>query len=295
MNNLHTLNRKLDAMLIMIIAGLILGIALSYNYYQSRRTTNIENSDYASDLLAYNLPSEAAKILEENIRRQPLSENGLKMRKALAEICMNELNDYDKALAHLVFINHFAKNTEVASGTEAKINYCLTRLGRVYDAERRNMMNEGINPITNTIGSDTVVQLGNKQAISIAELKLRLARMGIEPKAMTKETVNKVLTEMTHELLLSRAANRENLKQDPDVISTIKMFENNVLMGAYLQKFVFKDVKGNDNEKRMQLLADEITKLSAKEELKINNDVLEKSFGFTSSNTSVNSPSKSNQ
>ena len=108
MNNLHTLNRKLDAMLIMVIAVLILGLALSYNYYQSRRTTNTENSEYAADLLAYSLPSEAAKVLEENIRRQPLSQKGLKMRKALAEICMNELNDYDKALAQLVFINHFA-------------------------------------------------------------------------------------------------------------------------------------------------------------------------------------------
>ena len=32
----------------------------------------------------------------------------------------------------------------------------------------------------------------------------------------------------------------------------------------------------------MQLLADEITKLSAKEELKINSDVLDKAFGFAS-------------
>ena len=151
MNNLHTLNRKLDAMLIMVIAVLILGLALSYNYYQSRRTTETENSEYAADLLAYSLPSEAAHILEENIRRQPLSEKGLKMRKALAEICMNELNDYEKALAQLVFIKDFAKNTEIASGTEEKIKYCLNRLGRVYDAERRNMMDKGINPIQNTI------------------------------------------------------------------------------------------------------------------------------------------------
>lgn len=292
MNNLHTLNRKIDAMLIMVIAGLILGLALSYNYYQSRRTNNTENSEYAADLLAYSLPSEAAKVLEENIRRQPLSQKGLKMRKALAEICMNELNDYDKALAQLVFINHFAKGTEVASGTEDKIKYCLTRLGRVYDAERRNMMNEGENPIVNTIGSDTVVQLGNKQAISVEELKLRLAKVGIGSKDLTKETVNKVLNQMTQELLLSRAANRENLKQDPDVIATLKMLENNVLMSNYLQKFVIKDEK--DNDKRMQLLADEITKLSAKEELKINNEVVDKYFGFASQSTALDSTPKSN-
>ena len=294
MNNLHTLNRKLDAMLIMVIAVLILGLALSYNYYQSRKTTYTENSEFAADLLAYSLPSEAAKVLEENIRRQPLSEKGLKMRKALAEICMNELNDYDKALAQLVFINHFAKDSEIASGTDNQIKYCLNRLGRVYDAERRNMMNEGVNPITNTVGSETVVQLGNKQGISLDELKLRLATMGIASKDMTKETVNNVLHQMTQELLLSRAANRENLKQDPEVIAMLKKLENNVLMSVYLQKYVLKDVKDNDNNKRMQILADEITKLSAKEELKINNEVVDKAFGFTSQSTSTDSNTKSN-
>ena len=294
MNNLHTLNRKLDAMLIMVIAVLILGLALSYNYYQSRKTTYTENSEYAADLLAYSLPSEAAKILEDNIRRQPLSEKGLKMRKALAEICMNELNDYDKALAQLVFINHFAKDSAIASGIEDQIKYCLNRLGRVYDAERRNMMNDGINPIVNSVGSETVVQLGNKQGISLDELKLRLATIGISPKDMTKETVNNVLLQMTHELLLSRAANRENLKQDPEVIAKLKNVENNVLMSFYLQKYVLKDVKDNDNNKRMQLLADEITKLSAKEELKINNDVVDKAFGFVSQSTPTDSNTKSN-
>ena len=289
MHNIRSLNRKLDAMLIMVIAGLILGIALSYNYYQSRKTTYTENSEYAADLLAYSLPSEAARVLEENIRRQPLSEKGLKMRKALAEICMNELNDYDKALGQLLYIKRFAPNSEIASGTDEKINYCLTRLGRVYDAERRNMLKDGINPIVNTVASDTIVQLGNKQAIGLNELKLRLAQMGMNEKDINKENVTNVLNVMTQELLLVRAANRENIKKDPEVIAALKKVENNVLMGVYLQKFVFKDVKGDDKEKRMQLLADEITKLSAKEELKVNNDVLNKAFGFATDTANVSS------
>ncbi|MBQ2593101.1 MAG: hypothetical protein II567_07460 [Candidatus Riflebacteria bacterium] len=289
MSNIRTLNRKLDAMLIMVIAMLILGIALSYNYYKSRRTTFSENSEYAADLLAYSLPSEAARVLEENIRRQPLSEKGLKMRKALAEICMNELNDFDKALGQLLYIKRFAPDSAIASGTEEKINYCLTRLGRVYDAERRNMLNEGINPIVNTVASDTVVQLGNKQAIGLNELKLRLSQIGLNEKDLTKENVTNILNQMTHEMLLARAANRENLKKDPEVISMLKKLENNVLMTVYLQKFVFKDVKTDDKEKRMQLLADEITKLSAKEELKINSDVLNKAFGFATDSAKIDS------
>ena len=292
MSNIRTLNRKLDAMLIMVIAMLILGIALSYNYYQSRKTTFSENSEYAADLLAYSLPSEAAHVLEENIRRQPLSEKGLKMRKALAEICMNELNDFDKALGQLLYIKRFAPNSAIASGTDEKINFCLTRLGRVYDAERRNMLNEGVNPIVNTVASDTVVQLGNKQAIGLSELKLRLSQIGLSEKDVTKENVTNILNQMTQELLLARAANRENLKKDPEVISMLKKLENNVLMSVYLQKFVFKDVKTDDKEKRMQLLAEEITKLSAKEELKINSEVLYKAFGFATDSAKIDSSKK---
>ena len=280
MGNIRSLNRKLDAMLIMIIALLILGVALSYNYYHSRRTTTTENSEYAAELLAYSLPSEAAAVLEQNIRHQPLSEKGLKMRKALADICMNELNDYEKALSQLLFINHFAPKSEIASGSEEKIKYCLNRLGRAYDAERRNMLGEGVNPIENTVASNTIVQLGNKNAITLDELQTRLATMGITGDKLTKENVDGVLGQMTQELLLSRAAKREQLKKDSEVIEMLKKLENNVLMSVYLQKKVFKGTKEDDKEKRMQLLADEITDLQKKEELKINSDVINAAFGF---------------
>lgn len=280
MSNIRSLNRKVDAMLIMVIATLILGLALSYNYYQSRKTTYTENSEFAADLLAYSLPSEAATVLEENIRRQPLSPKGLKMRKALADIYMNEMNDFDKALSQLLYINHFAANTEIASGTEEKIKYCMTRLGRVYDAERRNMLSEGVNPIVSSVASETVIQLGNKEALSVDALKLRMSMMGMSASDMDKEKVEQVVNQIAQEILLVRAAKRENLKSDPEIIENLRKLEDQVLMSAYLQKFILKNCKENDKEKRMQLLADAITDLRIKEELKINSEVIDKAFGF---------------
>lgn len=291
MNNLRTLNRKIDAMLIMVIAGLLLGLAISYNYYQSRKNTYSENSDFAAELLAYNLPLEAARILENNIKSEPLSERSLKLRKALAEISMNELNDYDKALTQLVYIKTFGKNISNASDTESKIQYCLNKLGRFYDVERRNLLNEGVNPNSNTVKPDTVVQLGNKNAITLDEVKNRLNILGVKQNEITKEKLNSVVLGMAHELLLSRAANRENLKEDPDVLEKIKMFEKSIMIQTYLQKFVLKDLKDNDEQKRMQLLADEITKLSKKEELKVNNDLLNMSFGLATDSQTIDSGS----
>jgi hypothetical protein len=289
MNNVRTMNRKIDAMLIMIIAGLLLGLAVSYSYYQSRKTSYSDNVDIAADLLAYNLPLEASKILENNINREPFSKRSLKMRKALAEICMNELNDFDKALTQLIYLKKFDNNVNNASDTENKIKYCMTRLGRVYDVERGNMIKDGINPLINTVASDTVIQLGNKNAIRLDEVKKRLVLLGIKPENITKETVSNVVNGMAQELLLSRAANRENLKEDPEVIERLKMVEKTIMVQAYLQKFVLKDVKENDEQSKIQLLTNEYSKLKNKEELKIHNDVIDKAFGFASATPSVNS------
>ena len=148
------------------------------------------------------------------------------------------------------------------------------------------MLADGVNPVVNEVASDTVAQFGNKPAISADELKLRLASMGLSAKDMTKETVNNVLNQMVQELLLSRAADREGLKKDPEVIQMIKKVENGVLINAYLQKNVFKDVTINsddekDKNKRMELLAKEITDLTQKEALQINSEAIDKAFGFS--------------
>ncbi len=277
MNSLRGISRKIDAILLMVIAGLLLSLAISYNYYQSRKTTIAENEGMAASLLAHGLPDEAARVIEESIRRQPLSDRSMKLRKALADIYMTELNDFGKALAELVFIKNHAAGAAIASGTEEKIRYCLNRLGRVYDVERSRLLEAGENPVASTVATNTVVRLGNRHAIGADELKQQLRAMNISEENLNRETLDNVIGAMTQELLLARAAERENYRRDPDFIARVRKFENSLAISNYLNRQLFKDRKLDEKE-RQQLLADEINRLAQAEAMQIDRKAIDAAF-----------------
>ena len=66
----------------------------------------------------------------------------MRLRKALVDIYMSELNDFDKALTELVFLKT-TRLLQTLPVPQKKIRYCLNRLGRVYDAERSRMLESG--------------------------------------------------------------------------------------------------------------------------------------------------------
>ena len=271
MNSLRSISRKIDAMLIMIIAGLVLSLALAWNYYQSRRMTSVEKETLAASLLAHSLPSEAAAVIEEMINRQPVSDKSLKLRRVLSEVYMNDLNNFEKALAELVFIKNFAPDSEIASGSEDAIRYCLNRLGRVYDVERRRLLEAGENPVENTVNQGSVVRFGNRHAISVDQVRQKLAQMNA--KDLNKELVEAVVNGMTQELLLARAAERENIKKDPAFIEQVRKFEKNLSINQYLQQKILTDSKLTE-EKQRELMTAEISRLAQLEEMKIDSELI---------------------
>lgn len=271
MNSLRSISRKIDAMLIMIIAGLVLSLALAWNYYQSRRMTHVEKETLAASLLAHSLPGEAASVMHEMIQRQPVSEHSLKLRRVLAEVYMNELNDFEKALAELVFIKNFAPESEVASGSEDAIKYCLNRLGRVYDVERRRLMESGENPLENTVNEASVVRFGNRHAISIDQVRQKLGN--VKKEELNPELVESVVNGMAQELLLERAAERENIKRDAAFIEMVRRYEKNLAINHYLQKRVLVG-ENLSEEKQRELMKAEINRLAQQEDMKIDNELL---------------------
>jgi len=289
MNSLRSISRKIDAMLIMIIAGLVLSLALAWNYYQSRRMTYVEKETLAASLLAYSLPSEAAAVMNEMIQRQPVSERSLKLRRVLAEVYMNELNDFEKALAELVFINNFAPGSEVASGTEDAIRYCLNRLGRVYDVERRRLLEGGENPLENTVNDSSVVRFGNRHAISVDQVRQKLG--GMKKEDLTKNLVESVVNGMAQEMLLARAAERENIKKDSAFIETVRRYERNLAINHYLQKKVLNADKLTE-EKQRELMTAEISRLAQLEEMKIDTDVIAREILGQTATASAQAPQR---
>lgn len=246
MNSLRGISKKVDAVLLLVMIGLILALMLAWHYYQTRRMTGYEKDRYAAELLAFELPEKAAAILEDSISRQPYSSKSLKMRRALADIYMKELHEFDKALGELVFLRTFSPGT--ASETENDIRYCLNRLGRTYDVERRKMLDKGLNPLESSVASDTVVRLGNRAAVSLEQLRHRLRAMNLSEKNVGKEQLDAVVQAMARETLLKRAAEREGIERDPAYIDAIRQIEDNLKLKFYLEKFVLKDMAISDQD-----------------------------------------------
>ncbi|MGM0599946.1 MAG: peptidyl-prolyl cis-trans isomerase [Candidatus Rifleibacteriota bacterium] len=246
MNSLRGISKKINAILIIVMAGLALGLVLAWHYYQTRKLVTVEKDQYAAELLAHDLPGQAVRILEDSISRDPLSEKSLKKRKTLADIYMKELDQYEKALAELVFIRTFAPGN--ASETESEIRYCLNRLGRTYDVERRQMLAEGINPLKNEVASDTVIRIGNKEALSLADLKNRLQSMNLDSDNLQKSQLDKIVHSIAREKLLKRAAEREKISQSEDFVRQIREFEENLKIKLFLEKNVFSEITVKEAE-----------------------------------------------
>lgn len=246
MNSLRGISRKIDAVLLLVMVGLCLALILAWNYYQTRKMTGYEKDVFAAELLAYDLPEQAAAILEESISRQPYSEKSLKMRQALADIYMKELHQFEKALAELVFLRTFSLPD--AAAIEDNIRYCLNRLGRSYDVDRRKLLAAGENPVANNVASDTVIRIGNRHAVSLEDVHNQLRVMNIDPKSIDKARLDAVVQAMAREKLLHRAAERENVERDPDYIKQIRQFENNLRLKLYLEKHVLREAKISDAE-----------------------------------------------
>lgn len=237
MNSLRAMTKKIDAILLMIIALLTLTLVLSWNYYQSRKMTRVEKEVLAAEMLAYDLPVQAVKVLENVIARRPLSDKSMRLRKVLADIYINEFRDYESALAELIFIKTF--KPEKAEALEEDIRLCMNRLGRVYDVERRIMLDDGISPLEADVTDETVVQIGNKSLITANDVKSRVKQMGIDYKTLTADSIEAIVQSMAHEKLLLRAAKREPISQQPEFIDRLRIMENNLLVTTYLEQHVF--------------------------------------------------------
>jgi len=241
MNALRTLAIRLNAVLVLVVAGLLLSLTLAWRLHETRNVSGLEEQEYAAELLAHGLPHQAVEILEKAIARAPHGAQGIRLRKVLAEILQDRIGDYERALAELVFVHTFGGT--LASGTESAIQVCLNRLGRVYDVQRRQLLAEGKNPLVSQVSSETVIKLGSESVLSVGELRHRLAQAGLSPKDVRKEHLDAVLQGLAGEVLLRRAAIRAGIPRQPEFLAQVRQFEENLALQAYLESEVLKDVQ----------------------------------------------------
>lgn len=239
---MRSLMIKINAILILVVAGVILGLLLGWNLWNNAPGLGGEpdRTALAAELLAHGLPREAAALLEAEIERRPLSATGLRLGRTLAEIQIDSLGEYEKALATLVRLR--LHDPSLASATEPLVRRCMDRLGRVYDVQRRSLLEQGKNPLVSDVSSGTAVRVGNRQAISLSEIERRLVQLGQPAKSPSKEILERVVNQMSGEFLMRRAAERSGVRRDPAFLEQVRQFEENLALQKWLEESVLKDV-----------------------------------------------------
>jgi tetratricopeptide (TPR) repeat protein len=241
MSALRSLEKRINTILLLCLILLVLTVLSSWERPGALRSGGTRNrADYAAELLAHGLYHEAVAVLQAEIDAGPTTTESLKYRRILAEIAMEKLGDYEKALAELVFIR--SADPGQASATEDLVQQCMNRLGRVYDIQRRLLLAQGKNPLHLQVSSGTAVRIGNEEGIGIAELEQRLAQSGLPIKNPPQEQFDRVLQGMVSERLLARAAKRAKIDRHPRFLEQVRQFETNLALQKYLEEHILKDV-----------------------------------------------------
>ncbi|HOY68959.1 MAG TPA: hypothetical protein PLP29_18935 [Candidatus Ozemobacteraceae bacterium] len=237
------LRSRINAILLLVAGAMAVGFFLYWHgegRIESLRSRVAQQKAYAAELLAHGLVSEAAAVMEQAAGFAPASAESLRLRRALADLRMNRLGDYEKALADLVFIK--TTDPAQANALEPDIRQCLDRLGRVYDVQRRLLLEGGANPTVVAATQTTAVRFGNEAGITAAELEQRLVLEKIPLRGAPREALDRAVQGLLGEKLLLRAAKRAQIDRRPDFIEQVKRFEDNLALLRYLEERVMKDV-----------------------------------------------------
>lgn len=241
MNVMKGFERRVNTILLITILLLALSLVLAWEKYSEKKPGSSDRLSYASELLAHGLPFEASTVLQTELENRPVNQDTLKLRMVHAEILIDKIGDYEKALSELVFIR--LHDPSMASATENMVQRCMDRLGRVYDVQRRLILDGGKNPLESRISSETAVRFGNEGVVSISEVERKLAQLGLPTKNPPPEQLNQIVQGMAGEILLRRAAKRANIDRQPQFLEQVRQFEANLILQKYLEDHVLKDVK----------------------------------------------------
>ncbi|MBF0410447.1 MAG: hypothetical protein HQM10_24085 [Candidatus Riflebacteria bacterium] len=248
---MKSLITRINAVLILISLCLLFVLGIFWNMREKAIVQSDNNIELASELIAHGLNHDAATLLQQAVELEPQSERTLNTRKILADLYMNQIGDYEKALTELIFLkSRFNLRTQ---DIEDKIKNCMNRLGRVYDVQRKILLENGRNPLKSDVSSATVIKFGNESGLTIEQLEQHLAQRGLPLKSPPKDALNRMVQQLAGEMLFKRAAVRSGISKRSTFIEKIKQMEESMILQSYLEEEVLKDVKVDEQALQLYL------------------------------------------
>lgn len=149
----------------------------------------------------------------------------------VGSIHLDELGDYENALAAFLRVSHFYPQSAVAREAEKRMIRCYEGLKRGYDAQKRLERMTDLNPEEEPAGGGPAVAQVGDRTITLERLERDIAAMPafMRERYGTPEGKREYLRQLVFQELLYDAALRKEYQTDPEVRRAVRDFEKNLL------------------------------------------------------------------
>lgn len=185
----------------------------------------------------------------------------------MGNIYLEELHDYENALAAFIQISDLYPQTKIAAEADKKKMPCYEGLKRGYDAQKKleqltdlHPKEEGTGPVVAKIGERTI-HLDQIER-EIAQMPKSMQQQFQTPQKKLDYVRNKIFQELLYDMAL-----RKEYNTNPEIREQILEFEKNLLAGKVYQEEVRGKVEITPNDLKLYYKAhkeDFVTPASAK-------------------------------
>ena len=228
-------------------------------------------------------------------------ETAAKVSFVVGNIWMDQLHDYEKAMAAYLRIRHFDPESGLAKEADKLIVECLERLGRSLDAQRHLEKATTLGGATREDAADVVAKIGNRE-VTMREIESEIERIPPYLKEAMGDQFNKsdFAQQYLAQELIYDSAKRKGLDKDKEInriafeakkgamvqrllkeeVSdkvTIREEDRKLYYDAHKEEFVEESEEGESRQKGIEEVRREVeTKLRSEREQSLYKELVER-------------------
>ncbi len=249
---------KLDLASIVLLAGVILLLIVSaLLFFELRGIKSANKIDISSQ---QNLASE---FLDNKLYQQAIAEydriiqSGKIDRKKeanlnyiIANIYLNNLNDYQNAAARFVKARVLSSDDELLEKINRNLVVCFERMGRSLDAQRELDRMTLLEKPSDEKGSQKIVARIGKREMTMADLENEIQRLPPSVSSRFKDRGKKLefLKQWVANELFYDAALRKGYEQDKEVIEGTFQMKKQLMINKLLKEEIPSEIQISDSE-----------------------------------------------
>lgn len=265
-----------------LVILVILSAAVSYLIFDDRHSSNTDNREMAKTL-AGELTDNNLHIAAIEEYQRILADNNLDSDKRgninylIGKLYYEEINDYENGAAY--FIRARSINPEGSYYDEAgrSLIACLEKMGRIIDAKRELDRTVNIDSVYAEHEGETLVAKIGDMPVFLSQIDDEIQKL---PADMQKEFTGKekkleALNQYIQLELIHKAALREGLGADPDVIKSSDEIIRQVMIDKYIRENIIPQDQIDSVDVYNYYLANKENKYNGQDFIQVQQTVLQ--------------------